>query len=191
MHCFLQVEQAQTLGTKAQVKESIQKRVEAAVDVGQAGSVGVSQEQEAQEAAGARSQVQVGESIHALQHVEGSPADGKNHHQSGDDLQQPLLLLVLLAQVVEMTSDGAADEAVEDGHGQERQKKTQGRGGQAESGDPQELVPLVHGYEAEVHGACGVVALLVVHGGSEEQSGHSQQAGQQPNSTQGCQHGAP
>ena len=46
MQSLLQVEQAQALGAKARVKEGVQEGVEAAVDVGQTGGVGVSQEEE-------------------------------------------------------------------------------------------------------------------------------------------------
>uniref|UniRef100_A0A8C5G3K2 Uncharacterized protein n=1 Tax=Gouania willdenowi TaxID=441366 RepID=A0A8C5G3K2_GOUWI len=63
-----------------------------------------------------------------------------------DDLKKPLFLLVFFAKVVEVACDGAADEAVEDGHGQERQEEAQRRGGQAKSCNPKVLVPLVHGY---------------------------------------------
>lgn len=120
MHGLLQVEQAQALGAKAQVEEGIEERIKAAVDVGQAGGVRVSQQHEAQDAARARGEIQVGEGVQALQHMEGSPADGKDHHQCSDDLEKTLLLLVLLPQVVEVAGDGAADEAIEDSHGQKR-----------------------------------------------------------------------
>ena len=108
--------------------------------------------------------------------MEGSPAHGKHHHQCGDDLQQTLFLLVLLAQVVEVACDGAADEAVEDGHGQERKEETQSRGGEAEPCDPEVLMPPVPRHQAEVHGTRGPVAVLVVHCGAKEQCGNSQQA---------------
>lgn len=51
-------------------------------------------------------------------------------------------------------------------------------------------MPLVDGHQAEVHGTCGLVVVEVMHGGSEEQRGYGQEAGQEPNCTQGCQHGA-
>lgn len=120
MQGLLQVEQAKTLGSEAQVKEGVKKRVEAAVNVGQAGGVGVSQQQEAQKGTGARKQLKVREGVSTLQYVEGYPAGGKHHYQHGDDLQQPPLTLVLFAQSVEVASDGAADEAVAHHHRQER-----------------------------------------------------------------------
>ena len=46
MQSLLQVEQAQALGAKARVKEGVQEGVEAAVDVGQTGGVGLSQQEE-------------------------------------------------------------------------------------------------------------------------------------------------
>lgn len=44
MKGFLQVQQAETLGTEAQIKKGVEERVEAAVDVGQAGGVRMGQE---------------------------------------------------------------------------------------------------------------------------------------------------
>ncbi|TNN63961.1 hypothetical protein EYF80_025803 [Liparis tanakae] len=109
MQGLLQVEQAQALSSEAQVEEGIEKGVQAAVDVGQAGDVGVSQQQEVQEGASGGKPLQVGEGVSGLHHVDGHPAGGKHHHQHGDDLQQPPLTLVLFAQGVEVTVDGAAD----------------------------------------------------------------------------------
>uniref|UniRef100_A0A3Q1GFN0 Uncharacterized protein n=1 Tax=Acanthochromis polyacanthus TaxID=80966 RepID=A0A3Q1GFN0_9TELE len=43
----------------------------------------------------------------------------------------------------------------------------------------------------QVHGTRGPVAVEVIDGGAEQQRGHSQEARQQPNGTQGGQHGAP
>ncbi|TNN43745.1 hypothetical protein EYF80_046054 [Liparis tanakae] len=122
---LLQVEQAQALRSEAQVEEGVEEGVQAAVDVGQAGGVGVSQQQEAQEGASGGKPLQVGEGVSALHNVEGHPAGGKHHHQRGDDLQQPPLPLVLFAQGVEVTGDGAADEAVAHHHRQEREQKAQ------------------------------------------------------------------
>lgn len=182
---LLQVEQAQTLGSEAEIEEGVEEGVEAAVDVGQAGGVRVSQEQEAQEGAGVREEAQVGQGVGALHHMEGHPAGGEDHHQRGDDLQQPPLPLVLFAQRVEVARYRAADEAVTHHHGQERQEEAQQGGGDAEAGDPQVLLLLVGHHQAEVHGAGRAVAAHVVLGGAEDQSRGSQENRQQPDDHQG------
>lgn len=105
------------MGPETQVEESIEEGVEAAVDIGQAGSIWMSQKQETKETTGARSQIEVRQGIHAFQDMERRPANGKHHNQSSDNLQQPLFFLVLFAHIVEVACHSAADETVEDGHG--------------------------------------------------------------------------
>lgn len=184
MHQLLQVQQAQTLGPEAQVKEGIEEGVQAAVDVGQAGGVRVSQQQEAQEVAGDGKQVQVGEGISGLHEVKGDPAGGKHHHQRGDDLQQSLLTLVLFAQSVEVAGDGAADETVAHHHRQKREKEAKSCGGDAEPCNPHIFLLLGRHHEAKVHGTRRAVGFEVVLGGTEEKSRGSQQTGEQPDGYQ-------
>lgn len=170
MQGLLQVEKAQTLGSEAQVEEGVQERIEAAVDIRQAGGVRVSQQQEAQEATGVGKQIQVGEGVGTLHHMEGDPAGGKHHDQCGNDFQQPSLTLVLFAQRVEVARHRAADEAVAHHHGQERKEKAQQCRRDAEASDPQALLFLVGHYQAEVHGAGRAVAGQIIYGGAEDQS---------------------
>lgn len=190
MHGLLQVQQTQALRAEPQVKERIEERVEAAVDVRQARGVRMGQQQKVEKAARGRRQVQVREGVHALENVERGPAESEDHHQRSDDLEEAALLLVFLSQVAEMPGDRAADETVTDGHSQERQQKTQRGGRQAKPRDPQRLVMLIHGDHAEVHRAGGPVAPGVVHRGAEQQGGHGQETRQEPDGSQGCQHGA-
>lgn len=108
------------MGSEAQVEEGVKEGVETAVDIGQAGSVGVSPQQEAQEITGGGKQVQVGKGINTFHYVERHPTGGKYYYQSGDDLQQPPLTLVLFAQSVKVSGDSAANEAIAHHHCQER-----------------------------------------------------------------------
>ncbi len=121
--------------------------------------------------------------------MERRPAESKNHHQGSDDLQETTFLLVFLAQVAEMPGDRAADEAVADGHGQERQEKTKSGGRQAQTCNPKGFVILIESDQAEVHRTGGVVVPGVVHCSAKQESRHGQQAREEPDGTQRRQHG--
>ncbi len=184
MKGFLQVEEAEALGAEAEVEEGVEEWVEAAVDVSQAGCIGMSQKKEVQEGAGVRSEVQVRKSVHGLHDVEGHPACSKHHHQCGDDLEQAAFALVLLAQAVEVTCDGAADESVTHHHGQKGDQKAESGGGDAEAGDPKCLLTRFAHHQAEVHGARGIVGLSVVHRGTKQQRRCSQHTWEEPDGGQ-------
>lgn len=184
MHGLLQVQQTQALRAEPQVKERVEERVEAAVDVCQARGVRMSQKQEVEEATRGGCQVQVGQGIHAFQHMERRPAECEDHHQGGDDLEETPLLLVFLAQVAEMAGDRAADEAVADGHGQERQKKSKSGGGKAQTRNPKGFVILIVSDQAEVHCTGGAVVPGIIHCSAEQESWNSQQAREEPDGTQ-------
>lgn len=188
MQGFLQVQQAETLGAEAQVKKGVQERVEAAVDVGQAGGVRMGQQKKVEEGAGVGRQVEIRQGVHGLHDVEGHPAGGEHHYERGDDLEQAALALVPLAQAVEVTRDGAADEPVAHHHGQKRDEKAESCGGDAEACDPQRLLTRFAHDQAEVHGTGRAVGFDVVHRGAEEQRGCGQHPGQEPDGGQRCPH---
>lgn len=80
MHGLFQIQQTQALRAKPQVEEGIEERIEATVDIRQACGIWMSQKQKMEEPAGVRRQVQVGQRIHALQHMERRPAESEDHY---------------------------------------------------------------------------------------------------------------